>query len=229
MAEVSLRFGVSDGANMRAATWKCWTNSRGDPDVYLTCRETGRAMKTSLHATGRWHHAYTESFFEENLNEEDKTEYGRFIRKWGRPLEIAPGFTLAFRVVTPLSSISSTIDEKSRKKIVWIPSPAEGKANETALLIVTKDTPFTDWPGKRSMNNQLVGSFPLPNGDAAWIVSRDIELPDFSSITGKVNFFKGFSKDNLQSDGLRMHILGKEPDGSWCIYDCVGGYKPTDK
>ena len=80
MAEQSLRFGVTNVADKRAATWKCWTLSSGDSDVYLACRETGKAMKTSLHASGQWHHAYTGEFFEANMPEEDRTDSGRFIR-----------------------------------------------------------------------------------------------------------------------------------------------------
>jgi hypothetical protein len=186
-------------------------------------------MKTSLHSTGQWHHAYTEKFFVDHVPEEYKTDSGRFIWQGPQPPEIAPGFTLAIRIVTPKSSITSEIENVTRGKITWIQAPADGKANEIAILIAAKNTQVANWPGKNSMNNQPVGSVSLPNGDTVWVVHRDIELPDFSKITGNAKFFDGRSKEDLKSHGLRMHMLGEESDGSMCIYDCAGGYKPKDK
>ncbi len=98
-----IRFTVRNQGGQRAATWKCWSPP-GKEDVYLTCREVSGALKASLHESGNWHIAYFEGFFEESVPEEHRTERGRFIDQWSRPKPIAPGITLAFRIITPWSS-----------------------------------------------------------------------------------------------------------------------------
>jgi hypothetical protein len=160
MSELTLRFGVFDGTGFRAATWKCWTPS-GKDDVYLSCRELGGALKTSLHESGAWHVAFDNKFFDAKVSEEDKSEKGRFLDKWRVPPPIAPGVRLAFRIVTPWSSVRTP--HKEVKKIFQAPKPAEGKALEFDLLIVDPTTLITGWPGKNTMNTSLVGSYKLPS------------------------------------------------------------------
>ena len=64
MPEQVIRFGISDGGGHRAATWKLLTPS-GQSEVYLVCRELGGTLKVSLHKSGRWHVAYTETAFKD--------------------------------------------------------------------------------------------------------------------------------------------------------------------
>jgi hypothetical protein len=47
MPDQVIRFGISDGHEHQAATWKLWTPSNGS-DVYLACRKLGGALKASL-------------------------------------------------------------------------------------------------------------------------------------------------------------------------------------
>lgn len=65
MADRALRFGVSNGIDRRAATWKLWTEPKdGKFDVYLACRALGGSLKTSMHQSGQWHVAYSKETFE---------------------------------------------------------------------------------------------------------------------------------------------------------------------
>lgn len=127
MPEIALRFGVTNGAGLRGATWKLWTvTTDGKFDVYLVCRALGSALKASLHQSGQWHIAYTEKAFENQVRGAIAQHDRRFIETWPRPAEIAPGLTLAYLIVTPSEAVTSPLDPAQDKKIIWISQPGCG-------------------------------------------------------------------------------------------------------
>jgi hypothetical protein len=216
MSKQSIRFGISDSSGKRAATWKCWTlTGKGKDDVYLACRELGGALKASLHQTGAWHIAFSEEFFENGFA--DKPD-GRFIDKWPRPKEIAPGVTLAFRIITPYSAVNTPISSPN-ENITWIPAPPKNRAVEIAIIITSPHALVSSWPGKNSMNTKLVGSMPLDSGETVWVVHRDIDIPNLGTLHGTPRYFKGRSKDDLAKGGLHVLVFGDEKDGSRVILD----------
>ena len=146
----------------------------------------------------------------------------RYIEKWPRPSDIAPGITLAFRIVTPWSAVSTPIKKDKLKGVTWLPNAPEPKATEIDILITKPTTQATGWPGRQSMGTSFIGSFPLENGETVWAVYFIVDMPDFSSLgrgTGK--FFKGKDEKNLKEEGLRLLLFGTQPDGSRVMYDCA--------
>jgi len=223
MAKRALRFGIHDGTGHSAVTWKLWTETANEKsDVYLTCRSLGGDLKASLHESGNWHIAYSKSSFEKKVKGVVPKFKDRFIEKWPRPSETALGLTLAFRIVTPWSAVTNDIEQSDVARVTWIPNAPKPKATEIDVIFVKPTTPVTGWPGKRSLGTSLVGSIPLESGETVWTVYRVLDMPDLTSATrGKGQFFKGKSEKDLEGDGLRVLILGTEPDGSRVMYDCA--------
>jgi hypothetical protein len=220
LSERAIRFGITDGSGKRAATWKCWTPvGAGKSDVYLTCRSIGYALKVSMHETGEWHIAYSEKFFAENPDALADRPQGRFIDKWARPNEIAPGLTLALRIITPHSAVSIPIASLKRT-ITWIPNSPPGQALEICTFFTSPYALVSSWPGKNSMQTKLVGSMLLENNEKIWVVYRTIERPNFEDMRGTPRYFKGRGKGDLTGEGLRIlaHKIHKE-DGSLVILD----------
>jgi len=216
MRESALRFGVFDGAGLRAATWKCWSPA-GKEDVYLSCRELGGALKASLHESGAWHIAFDGKFFHENVKAEDKGEQGRFLDKWRTPPPIGPGIWLVFRIITPASAVCSP--HVGVSEIVQIPKPPEDTAIESALLITDPNTRVSGWPGKTNMNTSLVGSYALPSGRSVWVVFSHIPMPNLPTQTGRAKFFRGSSLEDLKSRDLRVLAFADHADGSKVIIE----------
>ncbi len=223
MPEEAIRFGVGDGVSRRAATWKCWANrGAGKNDVYLSCRELGGALKTSLHASGRWHTSFDRKFLEANAIQEEWPS--RFVMGWDRPDDLAQGVTLAYRIVTPFAAVNAAVDPERLSGIVWIQPPPEGRAVETAVVIRRSRVSTTNWPGKRSMNTSLVGHFDLDNGDTVWLVTRVTHLttmPSLNVSANRVRFFHGKGEADVKGPGLRGIVFGSEPDGSRVMYEVV--------
>ena len=157
MAQRSIRFGVSDGKELRAATWKLWTETAGgNSEIYLACRSLGGELKASLHQSGKWHIAFSHNTYHEKIKGHVPSLKNRFTEKWPRPAEIAGGITLAFRIVIPYFSVCGSRLSGNFKKVKWVPKAPELKATEIDILI-TKPTPKnTGWPGKRSMGTSLI-------------------------------------------------------------------------
>jgi len=221
MAKSSIRFGITDQEGRRAATWKLWTQRRtGKSDMYLICRELGSKLKVSLHDSGSWHYAYTQETFKEKVEGIVAKQRNRFIEKWSRPKSIAEGMTLAFRIVTPWSSVTSPIGE-TKGNIIWIPNAPKPKATEIDIIITAETMPVTGWPGKRSMGTSFIGSFQLESGETIWVVYMVIDMPDLSAIRGKAQFYRGMGPHDLEGGNLRISVYGHEKDGSRAIYDCV--------
>jgi hypothetical protein len=110
MKRPALRFSICNGTDRRAATWKLWTEAgKGESEIYLVCRELGGILKASLHKSGKWHVAYEDSAFEKYVSGISPNLRDRYIDKWYRPSEFTLGVTMAFRIVTPWSSVTSLI------------------------------------------------------------------------------------------------------------------------
>jgi len=222
MPEQSIRFGITDGKGNRAATWKCWSPvGVGKNDIYLVCRNLGGALKASLHQSGKWHIAYNNKFFEENVDDPKHKEKGRFLEKWPRPKDLSPGLTLAYRIVTPWSAVNTPFDESSFKKTTWIPNANIGKATEIDILITAPSTKTTGWPGMRSMNTKLAHSMVLDSGETVWIVYWEVEIPTLPSVNTNPSYYKGKSKKDLEGENMRVLVFGNEDDGSRVLYDCA--------
>lgn len=222
MAQRILRFGINDGHGLRAATWKLWTETSGQKsEVYLACRSLGGKLKASLHQSGAWHVAYSKETFKNDVSDA-LPDMDRYIQKWPRPAEIAPGVTLAYRIVTPWSATTIPIDNSSVKDMVWLPAAPKPQATEIDILIVKPITVVSGWPGQRSMGTSLIGSMRLENGETVWAVCGTVPMPDMGTIAkGPGHFFKGRDEKDLQGERLRVLAFGELPDGSRVMYDCA--------
>lgn len=188
---------------------------------YILPTVHSEGLKASLHQSGKWHIAFSKHAFDKYVKGVKTKFDDRFVEKWFKPSELAPGITLAFRIVTPYSAITNSTEIGKYKGVKWLPNAPETKATEIDIFITKPEAPVTGWPGKKSMATSLIGSFPLENGATVWAVYWVIDLPDLSKWgDGVVRFFTGKNKEDLKKKGLRLIAFGKEPDGSRVMYDC---------
>ena len=230
MSSRSIRFGVGDGRACRGATWKCCTTrAAGKSDVYLACRELGGALKASFHESGNWQIAFDDRFLRTHTDYPSTRWNTRFVSKWPRPRSIAPGTTLAFRILTPRAAVCPKPSAREGSGIVWIAPPPNGKAVEVDVIITSPSTRSSSWPGKRAMGTQLVGRLETASGETVWVVHRLTEMPALPTLRGQPRYFSGATAADLKAPGLRAILIGTEPDGSRVMYDCVFGPPELDR
>jgi len=220
----TIRFGIRSPEGFQSSTWNCWTeNGTGKHDFYLTCRALRGALKTSMHQSGRWRVAFEKPFIAKTSSEIGWSQEDRKIDEWPRPAEIAPGITLAYRLVIPASALTIQVTlYNDDKDVVWIPSPPEGMAVEISLLLTLPGVIVPDWPGKNSlMNTELVGTFLLENGETLWMVHRITPVPQLSTsnLKGQPIWFNSYNQDKLPADGLRAIVIGTADDGSKFLFE----------
>jgi hypothetical protein len=222
MPKQVLRFGICDDRGHRAATWALSAQSSArKSDIYLACRSLGGAFKMSLHDSGNWHIAYTKEYFEMAVKGAIPQHNDRFLEKWSRPPETALGLTLAVRILTPASAVTTPIESTREKNVVWLQNAPTSKATEIDILISAPETRVTSWPGKNSMGTELVGFLTLARGDTVWVVYRVVHVPNYQNLGGRgPYYYRNRTKGELNSKHLRAMAFGNATDGSRIIYDC---------
>ena len=208
MSERAIRFGVADQKGHRAATWKCCTQvGSGKKDVYITCRELRGCVKLSLHQSGHWQVAFDANQFPD-LFQQGSEPASRFAGQWDKPAPLIPGFTLACRV-THRGTRQLFPSRLSIQAFLWIQAPPPGESIEVAVLLCEGDLHEADWPGRRSMNTSLVGTFQLDGGGHVWIVHRCVPYVEPSLPPAPApKYFRGAGEEQLFEEGTRAVTWG---------------------
>lgn len=126
-----IRFSVTDGAGLRAATWNLrpLASAHGQ-EIYLNCREIGGTIHTSFHASGEWHTTFSPEGFRKLHGEIPPPGTRRRIEEWKRPVEIQPGITVGSSdtVRTPSRAKGRAFAQELR--LAWDEEPLREKIME---------------------------------------------------------------------------------------------------
>lgn len=181
-------------------------------------------MKTSLHESGAWHSAFSPDYLERNTDFPGRQWGSRFVEKWTRPHENAPGTTLACRILTPAASVTTQVVPEQTKGLVWIEPPPPGLALGCYVVITRPGVISIGWPARKGMGSQLVGRFSTHTGDTVWVVSTREPMPTFSKQPdgGRVRLFRGKSPEDLRGPHVRAILMNEQPDGSRLFVDVTG-------
>lgn len=213
MAEKSLRFGVVDDLDNRAASWKLFTRTGPNIDFYLACRELGGSLKTSFHQSGFWHTAYDQATFK-RMEPADQQGRDRFISKWPKPTEKLPGFRIGMHIITPFGS-STVQDQKLPTGFIKVAPAPTGRAIEFTVAVSEPQLSISGWPG----STNLVGTLALADGSTVWVLSSVVDIPVLKLPSRSPHFFEGHDVSDLRSEGLRALAFADCDDGSKMIVD----------
>jgi len=120
----TLRFGVRGPAGL-SPTYRVWLNPGGrDDSVYVLCRATGVAFKSSLHERGDWHL---------KIARPEQPHQPLSEHRWPQPSPLAPGVTRAFAMVVPRTSLGPA---RGSDSVVWWDIPKDAKGAEFDLFFV---------------------------------------------------------------------------------------------
>ena len=180
-----VRFAVGDPAGARSAVWRLWT-SRTKSDVYVSARALTSILKISLHESGDWQHAFTDTRGMAHV----PPGQDRALARWYRPPEFEPGLTRAFEIIIPASEVTKSPylewDKNFRpgyadKEIVWVPPPPEGYATHFAVLFSSAEgtaATLPAWPGRTGAGSRLIAVATLPNSQTVWLVAFEPEISE---------------------------------------------------
>ncbi len=141
------------------------------------------------------------------------------MRKFSPPSPVIPGLVRAFTLLVPASEVQP-LPGTVRRSVHWTPVPAVGQVVEFSLLLSEPGCLVSGWPGKRSMGTSLVGRLSLPDGRAAWVVSR-VRL-EASDERQAWDAWKRRALERLGTENVRQTralSFGRAYNGSWFFVD----------
>lgn len=124
-----VRFRVAGRGGQFGSSWSVKT-AKVMGDVYVTHREGGRWIHTSLHRDGRWHFAVTDA------GQELVPAVPRYLAVSSDHDEIAPGWLHAMRITVAATELRSGWGEAGRQRaLVEIPIPPGAEAVAIDVLL----------------------------------------------------------------------------------------------
>lgn len=161
-----IRVIVGTAPGRRSGMWRFFT--RGD-DIYVQSNAMRKDLKTSLHASGKGHHAWTDSGVAQWVPDGD-----RYMMKWDKPEDFAPGGKILLGIVLPTDHLTVPPEEPplaQREKITLLAPAPQGEAMMLSVILTAPGTRLTA-PKKRS--SALLARWELPTRGTVWIVA----MPD---------------------------------------------------
>jgi hypothetical protein len=151
------RFGVGNPDGKHSLVWKVWA-SRNTPDVYVTARSMGGAMKASIHASGERHVGLTK----EHARDKNIRHYDH----WFGGQALAGGISLEFLIQIPTVELRSFPLRESDLKdnVVWLQPAPELQIKEIGILILSPDVR----PTTRD-REQLIAAGVLSDSRQVWV------------------------------------------------------------
>jgi len=228
MPERSIRFCVADEKRQRSSTWKVWSQlGHNKHDVYLACRPLGGCLKASLHESGSWHIGFIRDDLKRRLDPAHPRCINPYLDRWNRPKEIAPGFTLAFRLVVPTFSVNIPIGSSFSADIIRIPTAPKDKAVEVDILFTPRGMSPEDWPGRGAMKTQFVGRFALESNEDICVVYQMTDVPSLRPPPGAKASFTSFGNVADATDHLRAIVWGSCYDDSRYMVETLVKCEPS--
>ena len=156
-----LRVIVGTAPGPRSGLWRFWT--RAD-DIYVQGDEMRKELKTSLHASGANHHAWSDSGVARWVPDGD-----RYMMKWGKPQEFGPGGRRLLGIVLPTDHLMEPDEEpprSKREKIALLAPAPEGKAIMLSVVVTESGA-----PAPKGEPSCLLAQWELPARRTLWIVA----------------------------------------------------------
>lgn len=172
LMDLPLRFAACSPQEMTTNSWRVW--AQGD-DVYVACRDALKEFKVSLHASGVWRVAYTESAI---ANRPELVGLGqdRVWTKWAPPEDADSRCVVAFQIAFPAgTAYLPQAGRKVSRPEILIPFPGDSSLMAVVSVCVcptsepatSSDTPLT-----------VLGILSLSKGRSAQLVlTRDEAAP----------------------------------------------------
>lgn len=164
--EKVIRVGIAQEGIQLSAVWRFWLHGS---DVYVASRNIAHTIKTSLHKTGKFRHAFVTDAASEKFQ---SASADRAFSKWDRPAPQARGGTLLFQLLFPESELHPARHaEPMVSDVMWLPRPPAGHVTYVSVLeLVPAASGLTPQFSDVVSSSALV-SWPTPSGSTVWIMA----------------------------------------------------------
>ncbi len=218
MAREWLRFGVSDGQSNWAATWKLWATASSDRvEVSLGSRFLGGRLTASREDDGGWAVAFVRPGDDPACGAGSAAACVGEVEEPHHAQQIADGCALAFRILTPASSVNLPHLAGRFRYVAWIPKAPPAKWVE-ATVVITESRPCTaGWQAQDLYGRALLGSLVLPAGQRVSVFFRTIDAPRHAMAIRN----SSACHEAKSSPHSKYLTVAREPAGAMVVHDLV--------
>lgn len=178
--DLTLRIAVGS-KEKRGSVWRVWAQSGGN-DIYLAARHWADAIKVSLHQSGVWRLAWTDTYHSK-ISDQDAAANDRLIHRWNRPTEKDSQFTPAVGIFVPHSEVRLVhpLDRKEGgKNIIYVPT--SNSTNGTMIAIALRPREMSSASeaviaGTTLRPHPVAHIIKNPDGDWIWVLIHPMDPP----------------------------------------------------
>jgi hypothetical protein len=172
--KTAVRVAVGHDFGPRSNVWRIWTTR---DEVYVAARSLAGDIKTSLHSSGLFRHAFTAESKSQFVPQGDRAWF-----KWNEPTASAQGARLILEIVIPTDELTAPAVEPSaheKSKIALVdPAPA-GEMTVLSILITDPGVVVPGFPvPEGNPPALLLASWPLQARGTVWVVGSHQSLDD---------------------------------------------------
>jgi hypothetical protein len=178
----AVRVAVGHDFGRRSNVWRIWT---ARDEIYVAARSVAGEIKTSLHSSGLFRHAFTSEAKSQFVPDGDRAWF-----KWNEPASSAQGSRLILEIVIPTDELTEPTKEppaEDKAKIVLLDPAPGGEMTVISLVITPPGLEVHGFPAPE-MNPPaaLIASWPLPTRGTLWVVGSHQVLDDgFRELIGQ--------------------------------------------
>lgn len=204
MPATTFRFVVSDENGRRSGTWKLSAqHSEENRDIYLFHRPTAKALKVSLHHSGKCHVKFHRAFVEREFPAGHQKRADLYIHEWWLDEIGSTGSSRAFSIIIPASAV--TIENSPVPNgTVKVAAPAPGLAVEIVVAVTPNGTRQISDDQLASQNGAVLSRIQLgPHGEIA-LLRFEGPAPQLSPFHGARTDLRSGQDTSKVSGELRM-------------------------
>jgi hypothetical protein len=170
----AVRVAVGQDFGKRSNVWRIWTTR---DEIYVAARSLAGEIKTSLHSSGLFRHAFTSQSTSQFVPDGDRAWF-----KWNEPATSPQGARLILEIVIPTDELTAPTAEPpatDKAKIVLLdPAPA-GEMTVISSLITDPGVEVHRFPvPETNPPAALIAAWPLLTRGTLWVVGSHQLLDD---------------------------------------------------
>jgi hypothetical protein len=172
----TLRFAAGSPSEYRSAIWRLWVQGN---DVYLAARTMISMLKLSLHRSGAWRLAWTDTSGQRARNSSDRVE-----ERWSRPAPFRPGWIQGPALIVPNPGTKRPFQRAAGvagTPIRWSEPPRPGHKLHFTILFADSTAPPDSWQTVFRSGDQSVGVLDQRNGTRVVLCRRAVPMVEKES------------------------------------------------
>lgn len=209
-----VRFAVGHPNGLTSNAWIILTGKPGD--VYIACRDNFKEAKVSLHASGRWRMAWSETAVAKNsrlLSSDGKRTWD----VWDEPPPSLPGVVTAFHLIFPTSELAVRPERRPSNdwsRVIYIEAAPPGQMVLVTLFVTAGDPILEPQGGGPSIRLASLG---IGEGRSAQLVAYGAPEADIPAIIERCTSqarIKAQSENVALPPEAYVYFFGRRPDGA---------------